>query len=254
MKKTLLLAITICLATSLATSQEQVFEKDFPVNAGAELSLDSHKGKIRIRTHNEAVIRVKARIYTDEGRNPEMVDLVEIKARGRSDYVSLEVEYDKPAKGLGGLLGGSMTLPLVDWDIAVPHDAELNLQSHKSEFDVETPSGRVEIESHKGHGRISGIVSDFRLESHKGKFEVEVEQLSDLRIDTHKGDIELILHGADDFVIRGDSHKGDLRFSGRDIPVEKEDDELMVNYRTGNGDNRINISTHKGDIHLRFVD
>ncbi len=243
-------------ATATGFANERTFEKEFEVGAAAELSLDSHKGSIRIRTHGQSVISVSARIYPDNGENPELVDLVEIKTRAGSDYVSIDVEYPNSKGSFGGLIGGQVTQPLVDFDIMIPDDASLRLDSHKSTFDVEAGSGEVEVESHKGTGTIRGVRNNLELETHKGRFTIEILQLADLALETHKGDIEVSIQGAYDFSISGDSHDGDLRFSGRDIPVEKEHDHhgVEVDYREGSGRNRIRLSTHDGTIELHFVD
>jgi hypothetical protein len=65
----------------------------------------------------------------------------------------------------------------------------------------------------------------------------------------------VVIFGAHDFVVRGESHKGKLSFEGRDVKVERDEDDhdqLSVHYREGSGSNRIDISTHKGSINLRF--
>jgi DUF4097 and DUF4098 domain-containing protein YvlB len=149
-----------------------------------------------------------------------------------------------------------VTLPLVDFDITVPDDCALDLSSHKSEFDVSAPAGRIEIESHKGFGDIRGVRNDFDLDTHKGEFQVEVVQLTDLEVETHKGDVEVTIRGAKDFTIRGDSHEGRLRFQGRDIQVERDpdSDEIEVRHQEGSGRHHIDVSTHKGTIEVEFLD
>jgi hypothetical protein len=251
------MVLMLLLVAAAAFGGERTFEKEFQVGAGAELSLDCHKGTIRIRTHSASVIAIKARIYPDEGKNPELVDLVEIKTRASSGHVSVDVDYEQTEKAFNGLIGDQRTLPMVDFDIAIPDDAALDLSSHKAEFDVVTGSGKVEIESHKGSGTIKGVRNELDLETHKGDFKVEVEQLADLSVETHKGDVEVIIYGARDFSVRGESHDGELRFDGRDIRVEKDEEHhhgASVSYREGDGRNRIEISTHKGTVELRFVD
>lgn len=111
----------------------------------------------------------------------------------------------------------------------------------------------MEIETHKGKGAIRGIRGKFELETHKGEFEVEVLELYDVHVDTHKGDIEMDIHGATDFDLRGHSHKGTLRFTGYDIPIQKDDKTLDVSYRMGSGKNDIQLDTHKGSITVNFI-
>ncbi|MCP4901913.1 MAG: DUF4097 family beta strand repeat protein [bacterium] len=251
MRRALTLILVLISATVFAN--ERTFEQSFDVTADAEFSLDCHKGTIRVRTHQAPVIQVRARIYPDQGHDPELVDMVRIEPRSGSDYVAIEVEYERPEERFGGLLGGSATLPLIDFEILVPDDAALKLSSHKCEFDVEAGTGLVEIDSHKGKGTIRDVRNELELQTHAGRFEVEVTQLADLSVETHKGKIALEIHGAYDFSIRGDTHGGDFRVDGRDVQIKKERHGHSIDYREGSGHNRIRLSTHAGSIGLRFV-
>lgn len=249
MRKIMVLMLLLVAATVFGN--EQTFDKEFEVSAGAELALECHKGTIMIRTHSSPVITVRARIYPDGGEDPELVDLVEIKTRASANRVAVDVDYEQASKGISGLFGDQRTLPMVDFDILIPDDAALKLESHKADFDVEAGSGQVEIESHKGHGTIRGVRNELELETHKGEFTVEIAELADVSVETHKGEIELIIYGAHDFTIDGETHDGKLRFDGRDVQVEKgEHHGASVNYREGNGSNRIELSTHDGTIQL----
>lgn len=226
---------------------EEYFSKTFDVNPGARLSLDSHKGHIQIATDGGSTIRVNARIYDGD---PELMKYVKIRTRNTDTSVTIEVEYDEPAvrNFWKGLVGESRTWPYVDFEIVVPDDAALNIDSHKSSFDVAAPSGRIEIDSHKGQGTISGVRNEFALDTHKGDFDVEILNMHDVRVDTHKGNVNLRLVGQPNFTVRGDSHKGDIRFQGVDVPVQYEDRGVQVSHKVGNGRNFMDLNTHKGHI------
>ena len=251
-KMATLLILTACFAT--AANDERFFEESFQVSPDARFSLDSHKGKIRIRPSAVDQIIVHARIHLGDDADAELLDAVDIKVRNGDDFVSVEVDFNDKKRGLKRFTQGGMTWPFVDFDIQVPAGASLMLESHKGEFDVEVPTGRIDIESHKGTGTISGVSNDFRLDSHKGKFDVEVLELHDIAIETHKGDITVAIHNANDFQIRGESHKGDFRVRGRDFRAYRsKDKEVVLEHRAGSGKNRIDLETHKGTITLDFV-
>jgi hypothetical protein len=190
-------------------------------------------------------------IHSDDEQSARLVQAVEIKTRASSDLVDIEVECDRASFG-NSFLGESFSLPYVDFEILVPEDAELDLSSHKSRFDINVPSGRIVLQSHKGTGTIRGVRNDLDLETHKGKFDVQVETLHDLQIQTHKGDIDVAIRNAHDFSVRGASHKGRLEFSGIDVPVRREGRSSLVSHRIGSGRQKIDLSTHKGTIHLTF--
>jgi hypothetical protein len=246
-------AVLLVLAATAAAAQERTYDREFPVDPGARFSLETHKGNITVRTHGGSTILVHARIYPDQGRNPELVDHVKIKERSGPHAVDLEVDCDQNHPDLRGLLQGGWTLPMVDFEITVPDDADLELESHKAHFDLEVPSGRVEIESHKGRGTISGIRGPFELETHKGKFEVTIDRLAGASIETHKGDVRVLLRDTSDLELTGSSYKGRLRFEGLDIPVTVSDGgQSQAHYRTGSGRNKLSLSTHKGTITVSF--
>ncbi len=259
MKKILLLIMLLIPVAAFGT--EKAFDKTFDVAPGARLKLECHKGLIKIRTGDVSTIRVIARIYPDEGPDYDL-EHVTIATSSGTSYVSVVVEYD--AAAMSGSRRGTdspgilsdwegTSLPLVDFDIVVPNDASLDLESHKSVFDVEVPSGEVKIDSHKGRGTITRIKNDFELSTHKGEFEVEIDQLGDLEIDTHKGKVNVVIHNARDFRLQGETDSGDLDFAGYDIRVERgEHHGKFASTTIGSGEHRIDLDTHKGRIKLDF--
>lgn len=251
MKKVLFLLLGY--AALAAHGSERIYEKEFPVGPGASFSLDSHKGIIHIRTDNVSTIRARARIYPEESTDPALLQHVRIRERTGGNQVSLEVEFDDRSARIDGLLGESVSWPAVEWEITLPDDASLALETHKSEVDLDVPAGSVEIESHKGHGSIRGVRGRLALETHKGDFDVEVLELADVGVETHKGNISLTLPWTQNFTLRAESHDGSFRFLGLDIPVKREDDEITAYYKAGDGSNRIELQTHKGSISVAFA-
>jgi hypothetical protein len=254
MKKALFLMIL--LAAPAAFGSERIWEQSYQVDRGARFSLECHKGFIRIRTDNSRTIQVTARIYFEEGGDSELLEHAKIKESSGPGHVSLEFDYDQDAAKFAGLIGNSMDWPAVDWEIVLPDDLNLELETHKSEVDLHVPAGHIDIESHKGTGTISGVRSDFSLETHKGEFDVAVSELSDLDVETHKGNISLAIYGTADFTLRAQSDKGNLRFSGYEVPItrdEDDDDEITAFLRVGDGTNRIELETYKGTIKVDFV-
>ena len=242
------------LATGSIMAAERSFEKVFDVEPQSSFSLDNHKGHIQVRTDNVAVIQVNARIYfEEEGADESLLDHVNIRTRSSGNSVSVDVDYDDDHRNFSGLLGKNQSWPAVDFDIVLPDDANLRIESHKGSFDVVAPAGRVAIESHKGHGILSNIRSDFKLSTHKGEFKVEILKLADLSVETHKGDVTVSIHDAVNFRIRAETHKGNFSFTGREIPMKWNDGRPWVSYSAGDGSNFIDLETHKGRIALEFL-
>ena len=254
MKKSFLILCLTVLPLWAAETEERFVENSFNVNDGVELVLDNHKGEIHIATAQVSTIEVKARIYTP-AENRDSLDFVDVRMSQSGNRVRVSVDYDnKGLKGaMDGVLGKHNELPAVDFHVVMPDNGSLKLESHKATIDIDAPSGTVDLESHKGTGRIRNVRSDLRLETHKGKFDVEILNLGDVNVETHKGDVTLKISGAQDFDVRGESHKGHFVFEGYDIPVERKDGEIRVNYSQGSGTHRIDLETHKGEIRLEFL-
>jgi hypothetical protein len=241
------------IAFSATAAEDKLYwERVFPVNADVNFELDTHKGIIRLDHANVSEITVKATYYFDNDQDPEMLQYLEFKTRANADSVYVDTEFDPPKKGSSGWWTQGVSHPFIEFDILVPSNASIELESHKAEFDVEAPAGEVEIESHKGTGEIRNVRNNLEIESHKGRFKIEITELNDIEIESHKGDIEVTINNARNFTVVGTSHKGDLRFQGRDIPVTTEDKETYVDYKEGTGTHNIELDTHKGQLTLIF--
>ncbi len=257
MKTVCLCACLLVLALPVAVfGAERVVEESFDVAPDARLFLESHKGEIKIRTADVSEVRMTARIYPDDGP-AEDLDLVSIETSSGKGYVRIKVEYDEIQRQRSGELfkdSEGFSLPFVDFDIVMPDSGRLDLETHKSKIDVEAPSGEVIIETHKGEGRVTNVRGDFELRTHKGELDVEITEMGDIEIETHKGTVDLRVHGAADFSVRGQSHKGRISFDGYDIPIERgKDRELWISHTEGGGDHRIELETHKGEIRVEFL-
>jgi len=250
------LALAVAIAVPGAAAADKTLERTLDATADAKVFVDSFKGKIEVRTADIAEVRVTARVWVEEGGDPESVEHVHLRTNDGGRRVRVEIEYDEVALDSSSSWFGwqKHVRPMVDLSIVMPEGGRLVLETHKAELDIEAPSGSVEIDTHKGHGTIRNVRSELDLDTHKGDYEVEVIELDTIDISTHKGEITVRVHGARDFEVIGRTHKGDLRFSGRDIPVRRDGKSSTVSYSSGSGGGFIEVQTHKGDIHIDFVD
>ena len=262
MKKVLILLLS--LGATFAFAADRTVNESFEVGDGASFSLESHKGHIQVRTGGGHTIEVNARIFMGDDFDGKMsdseitrlIDSVDIRFRTNGGGVQVEVNYEKTHGLFDALMRKNQTMPKVYFEIMLPDDANLSLETHKSTVDVDAPSGRVAIESHKGTGEIRGVRNDFEMETHKGKFQVEILEMKDVSVETHKGDVNLTLHGATDFTVQGETHKGALNVKGYDFRAKREDEDSkgkVLYQKIGSGANRIDLDTHKGSITLDFV-
>lgn len=256
MKTTLLILASLMTCLTLVAS-DRIVKETFEVNPGADFYLSSHKGNIKVTTDNGHTVRITARIYVENGDDDTAVEYTEIKTTASKNYVRVKVDYhQKEWKSLwSGLVGNEVPLPYVDFEVILPDDLNLKLNSHKSRFEIDAPAGEIQIESHKGRGYIRKVRNHFSMESHKGDFEVDILNMRDLIIETHKGTMDVRIEKAKDFTLRGTTHKGDLEVRGREVSYKSDDrgKDLRLHERFGKGTNRVRLDTHKGRIRLDFV-
>ncbi|MCB1049689.1 MAG: DUF4097 family beta strand repeat protein [Acidobacteria bacterium] len=220
--------------------------KNFDMKPGSRFYLDTHKGHIQVVPSKDATCHVVARMVREPGVTYREAT-VQMKQFGGD--VEVSVEYDDDHSGWFD----DRDLVPVEFEIALPDFVKLKIDDHKSTFDITCPRAEVKIDTHKGEGEIRGIMAPFELDTHKGTFKIQVVSLADFTIDTHKGDIEVTIQEAHDFSLAAESHKGDFRFKGRSVHADDDEDESYA-YREGSGANRVRLSTHKGRIHLNFLD
>lgn len=249
--KTQLLLACLTAFSLGANAAQRVDEQIFEVDADARLDLNIHRADVRIRTADVDTIQITATISHDD---EDALDLLEIDMSGTAKRVRVKMNYDQYDGWRWGWndWSGAPYYPDVDLDIVIPETISLDIQDHRSTMEITAPSGEIRIDSHRGRGDITGIRSDFALDTHRGNFELEVASLRDLDIKTHRGDVDVEILEGDDFDLRGESHRGRLIFRGMDIEVERDRHESRVSHRSGNGEYRIDLDTHRGDIRLDF--
>ncbi len=236
---------------SISLAAERVFEDSFAVNRDVDFSIDSHRGEVNISTGNVDSIEITAVIRHDDRDVVDDVEIVVIRSRER---VKVEVEYDEPRFRFTSLFDwDSYEYPYIEFDIVLPEQAMLGIDSHRSRLNVSAPSGRVDISAHRGSGRISGIRNNLDLDTHRGDFDLEFVELRDVRIETHRADIDMDILQASDFSINAEAHRGSISMRGRTGLVRRSDRNSYLSYNEGNGSNRINLDSHRSDVTLSFV-
>lgn len=231
--------------------------RSFQVNDNATLRLDFHKGELKIKPVAGSSIEVNYRIrYEGDDLEPELLakvkEAVDVQIKASASTVDVEVDYDKVNDLMDGLKRWNRSMPFVDFDIYVPEQANLDIESHKGTMDIQAPAGEIEIESHKGTANVRNVRGKLEIESHKGTFQVEVTRLGDIEIETHKGNITVDIYDATDFTIEGESHRGNLTVTGRQAKKMTEDRHTQLSYAEGSERHQISVETHKGDVSLNF--
>ena len=257
----ILFSLLILPAFTLAAELERVIEKSFDMSEAPRFSLENYKGKIKIRTHTQPTITVNARVYlaiTDdrlsEEEKQQMLDATEVDFRHSDDRLQVSSNFEPKSfkRGIFGIGIFTPAYPTVDFDVVIPEDASITIDSYKGEFDVQAGSNYVQIESYKGTGIITGIKNDFDIDTYKGEFDIEITQLGDLDIETYKGRLNFTVDASDDFHLSASTYKGEIDISGSDLDKTSLGRRSNFDIKRGDGNQDIDINTYKGEITLRF--
>ena len=246
--------LALCLfASSTLSAAERVVERSIAVDPDVRFSIKSQRGGLVITTADVDTIELKARIEHDDRR---VVDQVEIEVANLGSTVAVDVDYNEPGFRLNfGLIGTrEYQYPEVWFTVVLPRDASLSVESHRSNLDLEVPSGRVDVTSHRGRGRISGVRNNLKIDADRADFDIEVVELRDVDLEFDRGDIDLVLRNPSDFTVAGETHRGSIRFRGRNYRINQSSRDSYVNVREGDGRNQINIMSHRGNTVIDFRD
>jgi len=202
--------------TPLIASDEILWDRELNVNPGASIYLETYKGLVRVETTNGDKVTISARIYMPDGA-------------------------DAPADRVPELLEG-LRIDLENTSDSVTLVAKYDESMRKSWGGLFTKSF-----TQPAVDLVVAIPDTANLE-------VEIDAMRDVEVETYKGDVALSIRGGSDFRIDGHTRKGDLDFRGYDIRREREDKEIRVRHKQGQGTYRIDLDTYKGSIRVDFVE
>ena len=244
------LLLFFAFAASASQAAERIVEESVAVDSDVRVTIKSHRGSVIVRTDDGDTMRIKAIITHQLQEAVDSVDIDIAKSRSR---VTIEADYDADNhSAVSWFLPRSTHHPHVRFEVTMPDTASLTVDSHRSDMDIEAPSGNLEVASHRGNGDIKHIRNDLRLDTHRGNFNLYIDQLRDLRLDTHRGNIDIVIHKFDNVAADISTHRGNVRIRGKDIPVLEQRRESYVDFKEGTGENLIRIDSHRGNIGIDF--
>ena len=230
----LIISVSIILISSIQISaQKLLHDKEFDVNSGQALTVDTPTGNIFIRTWDEDILSVK--IYG----NRKAEDKVTFEFNETGDGV--EVLAEKPNSFFNWFISVKLK-----YEILVPEKFDLKLKTSGGDILVSDVEGRNEVYTSGGDIKLRNLTGELKGKTSGG--DIEVDGLNgniDLR--TSGGDIDLQK-------VRGDVSVGT---SGGDIEIMSANG--MVEAKTSGGDIKLNyrgennggyLSTSGGDIDI----
>ena len=190
-------ALVIFLGSDAIAAQKKYLEKEFDVNPGGLLTIDSDRGSVNVETNakNKVLIQVVLKANTrDNDRAKEIFDDFKIDFDQDGDNVTIEAEYKRGSN----FWGGNKNNIQVEFQISVPEKYNLDIvtgggsitvDSLEGDIDASTSGGSLNFKQIKGsvHGRTSG--GSINLKKCEGFADVKTSGGS-INIGHVKGDVD----------------------------------------------------------------
>ena len=232
--RALITAITFtCLSTfsSLSAADvEREIAREFDVDAGGTLSLDTDIGAIRVRTHSRDQLQVKVLMRANtssDDRAEEIFDKFELKFDSSGDNVTVTGEHENRRRWWNNWNDRLR----VFYDVTVPARYNLELDTSGGSIEIDDLEGTVNIHTSGGHITLGSIKGNVEASTSGGSIKAE-SIVGDVSVSTSGGNL------------RFNSIDGDLlgKTSGGSITAEfvsQIDDRIEL--RTSGGNIRVSL-------------
>jgi DUF4097 and DUF4098 domain-containing protein YvlB len=195
------LALTILLATAVASASEQGrFERKLTVGGGADLQVFTRSGDVTIRSGPAGTVAIIGHIHVGDrwfgGDKKSEIEDIERNPPIQQSGNNIRIDYVNRQN------------ISIDYEITAPSDTkvrtksgsgDLTIEGMQAGIDVETGSGDVRLEDlagdiriHTGSGNVQARGAAGPLEARAGSGDIKIEERSkgDVRLETGSGDIE----------------------------------------------------------------
>lgn len=203
------------------------------------VTIETHKGSIRVTTWDRAEVEIKARIEAEPGTTMDQrrFEGTDVRIVSSPDAVDIRTEYPE----FGGCCNDDEgNNPEVRYTIQMPRTGQLTIRDHRSETEITDLQGALDIDTHAGTVRVHRLAGSLQLTTHRGDVQVEFAKLTGkVSIDTHAGTIELAMPRSSRFDVRTDL--------GKNASLETDFSQ------TSGSSQIIDIKTHRGSIRLRAL-
>lgn len=224
----------------------KLVELELPAAGVARLDCTTHNGDIEV-TAGEAddTIRLQAKLevlgYT-QAEADDNLGLMSVATAQEGDV--LKVHGDWPS---GALANRS---PTVQFTLTVPARFALVLETHNGDVETRGTHGPLTITSHNGD--IDGQVgsSNVHVDTHNGDITLATGGgVLDGEITTHNGTVVVTLAEQSNGWLEASTHNGRVAPPSRlqDATVDRH----SLRCRLGNGDGKLSVTSHNGDIVFR---
>jgi DUF4097 and DUF4098 domain-containing protein YvlB len=248
--------LTLAATTAAASELRETIDRTFDVRPGATLSVDNVNGRVEVNSWDQPKIRVRAEKKA-EGRDGDDVKqaMAEMKVdiMARPDGVS--VKTTEPDKALGFLdaVFGHHVNRSVHYEITVPRNANLKLETVNGGVYVDNVNGSLNLDTTNGKIQVARCSGSIDASTTNGGIQAELLSVTagkSMRFETTNGHITVVLPST--FAAEVDASTTNGRIS-TDLPVLTRtfDKNTLRGTVNGGGGAILRLRTTNGGIDIK---
>lgn len=257
-----LLLSTLFLSPLFAREIEETFKKNIPVNEATLLTVENKNGSIEIRSWDNDEIEVVAykKVRADDKETAlRLMEELKIVIFERGDEIEVITEYPHSKRNNGGgfwswVMGRSWNTGYsVSYEIRVPRQFDLNLESTNGRIEVLDCSGRMRLETTNGKIIADDVSGSARCNTTNGSISasfIKVLEQEEMSFSSTNGSIKVYLPRNIDAEISARTTNGSINC---DLPVSERYNRSRkkLDAVINDGGMLIYLKTTNGSIHIR---
>jgi hypothetical protein len=181
-----LLGVALALPAALQAKITRTVEKTFTVQPGGNLKTSTQGGNITIHTADTAEVRVVAKQViraSSESEADEILEKLTLTMEQSGNDVTVEAKYEKPNKWFG-----NWPPVHVSFEVTVPRNYNLNLNTSGGDIEVESLTGNVRARTSGGNLDFARIGGDINAGTSGGDIKL-IEGTAQAKLVTSGGNI-----------------------------------------------------------------
>jgi hypothetical protein len=251
--------ICLFLSCSQASTARETFKKTISFSAGGYLQLTNTNGNVDVTAWDRQeveIIAYKEVKASDKETAENLLKKLVIDVRERNGEIIIDTDYPQRS-GSGSvfswLFGGNGKSFSVQYELKVPRQIDLNLETTNGDIDVAAIAGRIRLESTNGQIDGSDIQGVARCRTTNGSIKMEFSEISGedkMSFKSTNGSIKLYLpddfaadvelkttngHIDSDFTMNGGGRrsrtrlKGKINTGGRELSCTTTNGNIILN-------------------------
>jgi hypothetical protein len=249
------LAVFSCLAFALLEGADyKDINRTVALSPNGAVTLDTHKGSIKVTTWDRAEVEIQARIQAEDGNSMDRRRFEGTEVRIDSSPAAVHIRTIYPDFN-SCCFSDDGNNPEVRYTVRMPRTGRLTIRDHRSETQIADLGGALDIDTHRGTVRVERLSGPLQLTTHRGDVTVGFASFNgNSSIDTYRGTIDLSLPKGSRFNLQTDLGKHASVDSDFPMVVRSANRQgESVHGSVNGGGPTLDIKTFRGSVRLHSM-